>query len=88
MRYAGTTCRAFIRIEVHPGEEGETGFWVSVPTLPGCFSQGESYEEAIENAREAIQCYLEAAVKRGEKIPEESNHPAVIGVRVALPQAA
>ncbi len=80
--------RGIYTIELHPGEEGETGFWVSVPSLPGCFSRGETYEKAVENAEEAIQCYLAALVKRGEKLPEELNHPALIGVRVALPEFA
>ena len=75
-------------IEIHQGEEDEKGFWVSVPALPGCFSQGDTYEEAVEQAQEAIQCYLEALVQRGGRIPEESNHPRFIGVRVALPQPA
>ena len=75
-------------VEVHPAEEGETGFWVSVPALPGCFSQGDTYEEVLENAQEAIQCYLQALVERGEKVPLELNHPAMIGVRIALPQPA
>jgi antitoxin HicB len=34
--------------------EDEGGFSVSVPALPGCFTQGETIEEAIEMAREAI----------------------------------
>jgi len=66
-------------IEVHEAEEGEVGFWVSVPALPGCFSQGATYEAAVENAREAVQCHVEAMVERGEAIPEESSEPSMIG---------
>jgi len=73
-------------IEVHRAEEDERGFWVSVPALPGCFSRGDTYEEAVANAQEAIQCYLEAISKRGEAIPSESRHPMVLGVQVAIPQ--
>ncbi len=82
-------------IEVHgpeekeEGERGEdTGYWVSVPALPGCFTQGATYDEAVANAHEAIQCYLEALLKRGEPIPQEQEHPSFIGVQVALPQMA
>lgn len=39
-------------------EEKEGGFSVWVPTLPGCASQGESFEEALENIKEAIGLYL------------------------------
>jgi antitoxin HicB len=42
-------------------EEG--GFNVSVPALDGCFTQGETEEEALENAKEAILCYLEGLEK-------------------------
>lgn len=44
-------------IVIHPAEEG--GFWVSVPALPGCFTQGETEEEAVSMVKEAIQCHLE-----------------------------
>ncbi len=40
-------------------EETEEGFAVWVPGLPGCWSQGETEEEAIENIKDAIQTYLE-----------------------------
>jgi predicted RNase H-like HicB family nuclease len=38
---------------------GESGFWVAeCPSLPGCISQGETQEAAIQNIREAIEGYL------------------------------
>ncbi|MDL1911560.1 type II toxin-antitoxin system HicB family antitoxin [Chloroflexi bacterium CFX6] len=40
-------------------EETEEGFAVWVPGLPGCWSQGETEEEAIENIKDAIKTYLE-----------------------------
>ena len=42
-------------------EEG--GFNVAVPALDGCFTLGETKKEAMENAREAIICYLEGLHK-------------------------
>ena len=39
-----------------PAEEG--GFTVYVPSLPGCISEGDTFEEAIENIREAVELYL------------------------------
>ena len=39
--------------------EKEGGFSVYAPDLPGCISQGESYEEAVKNIKEAIGLYLE-----------------------------
>ena len=39
---------------------GEDGFWVAeCPSLPGCISQGETREEAVDNIQEAIQLYIE-----------------------------
>ena len=41
-------------------EKDEAGFFVAeVPALPGCFSQGKTYEEAIANIKEAIEGWLE-----------------------------
>ncbi len=42
---------------IHTEEDG--GYSVEVPALDGCFTQGETMEEAIENAKEAIHCYIE-----------------------------
>jgi len=40
-------------------EDEGGGFVVSVPALPGCFTQGDSIDEALKNAKEAIELYLE-----------------------------
>jgi predicted RNase H-like HicB family nuclease len=50
-----------------PQEEG--GFTVEVPDLPGCVSEGETFEEAEENIQEAIGLYLETLEERGLPIP-------------------
>ncbi len=42
---------------------------VSVPELPGCRTHGKSYEEAIKNALEVIELWIEAAQKSGEPVP-------------------
>jgi len=46
-----------LQIVLEPSEEG--GFTVYVPSLPGCISEGNSKEEALENIKEAITLYLE-----------------------------
>lgn len=46
---------------LEPAEEG--GYDVSVPALSGCFTQGDTKREAIDNAHEAIVCYLEGLEK-------------------------
>ncbi|HLJ77003.1 MAG TPA: type II toxin-antitoxin system HicB family antitoxin [Acidobacteriaceae bacterium] len=45
------------KVELIPSEEG---FAVSCPELPGCWSQGQSEEEALTNIKSAIQDYLAA----------------------------
>ena len=58
-------------IIIHPAEEG--GYWVEVPTLPGCFSQGESIEEAMKNVKEAIELHIEGLMEEHEPIPIEND---------------
>ncbi|MGH7177496.1 MAG: type II toxin-antitoxin system HicB family antitoxin [Tepidisphaeraceae bacterium] len=57
------------RIALHQSDEG---FSVSVPGLPGCWSQGSSEAEAIENIKEAIREYLTVVDEqlRGEEVRE------------------
>ncbi len=50
---------------VHPAEEG--GYWTEVPALPGCFSQGESVEEALANTKEAIESHVAALREEGQE---------------------
>lgn len=54
-------------------KEPEGGYTVTVPTLPGCITYGESVDEAIEMAKEAIGLYIESLVAHGEHVPDETN---------------
>lgn len=49
--------------------DAEHCYGVIVPDLPGCFSAGDNFEEALENAKEAIKFHLETIVDDGEVIP-------------------
>ena len=51
--------------------EKEGGYHVSCPALPGCHTQGETIDEAIQNIREAIQLYVESLVEDGQPVPED-----------------
>ena len=53
--------------------ENHRVFGVTVPDLPGCFSVGDSIEEAIDNAHEAIMLYIEDMVADGESIPSPTQ---------------
>ena len=57
-------------------EEGG-GYLIEFPDLPGCMSDGETLEEAIENGKDALQCWLEAAAD-GQEIPEPGSSPTWI----------
>ena len=51
--------------------EGDAdGYFVSCPALQGCYSQGETYEEAVENIKDAIRLHLQDRIASGEEIPE------------------
>ena len=54
-------------------KEPEGGYTVLVPTLPGCITFGETIEEAIKMAKEAIELYLESIIGNGEDIPTEEG---------------
>ena len=56
-------------VRIEPAEEG--GYDVHVPALPGCVTQGETYEEAVAMAQEAIQGFVEALALAGEPVPTE-----------------
>ena len=41
-------------------KDDEGGFWAEVPALPGCYSQGETVEETMQNVKEAIESHIMA----------------------------
>ncbi len=56
-------------ILIERNEEGS--YTVTVPSLSGCITEGDTWEEAIANAREAIAGYIEALKTLGKPIPPE-----------------
>lgn len=56
-----------------PDEEAG-GFVVEVPALPGCHTQGDTFEEAKANVKEAIELYCEVLAERGLPIPEDEDY--------------
>ncbi|MDO8692333.1 MAG: type II toxin-antitoxin system HicB family antitoxin [Dehalococcoidia bacterium] len=54
-------------------EQDEDGLFVaSCPALQGCYTQGETYQEALENIKDAIRLHIEARRQVGEPVPVES----------------
>jgi len=62
-----------LRYKISLRKEPEGGYTVTVPSLPGCVTYGDTIEEAINMAREAIQLYIESLKAHGEEIPTEDG---------------
>ena len=54
-------------------KENEGGYTVTVPSLPGCVTYGETVEESMLMAREAIEGYIESLKEHGEHIPSDDG---------------
>ena len=66
------------QVLIYPGEDG---YWVAeCPSLPGCVSQGQTKEEAINNIKEAIQGYIEALEEDKLPVPEEKFEALLVAV--------
>ena len=52
----------------------DQSFIVEVPELPGCMADGESYEEAVANAKRVIEEWIETARELGRPIPKPKGH--------------
>ena len=59
------------KVILEPDEAG--GYVVSCPSLPGCYSQGDTVDEALANIKEAIELCLEDMAARHEAIPDPSR---------------
>lgn len=64
-------------------EEG--GFTVTIPSLPGCVTEGDTFEEARDNIQEAAKLYIEVMLKHKEK-PELfiDQQPIITPIQVAV----
>ena len=68
-------------------EQQDGGFTVTVPSLPGCISEGDTFEEAKENIADAIKLYVEDLAHDGEEIPQEGTNIFIGQVTVTNPLA-
>lgn len=69
-----------------PAEEG--GYVVSVPALPGCVTQGDTMEEAMEMVKDAIALYIESLRDHNEPIPEETGPSVMSVIDISIPAIA
>jgi predicted RNase H-like HicB family nuclease len=54
-------------------EKDKDGYFAFTPELQGCYSQGDTYEEAIENIRDAIVLHVEDRLESGEEVPQSES---------------
>ena len=66
-------------------QDPDGGYCVSVPALPGCFTEGDTVAEALTMAREAIEVYLDMVVDNGEPIPRDKpgSYVSITGAKLA-----
>ena len=57
------------RVVIEPDEDR---YYARIPMLPGCYTWGRSYEEALKNIKEALEVWLEVKKEEGEPIPIET----------------
>jgi predicted RNase H-like HicB family nuclease len=68
------------RVSIEPDEDR---YYAEVPILPGCHSWGRTYEEAIQNIKEAVELWLEVKRESGEPIPLEAPD-AIRGAKLTI----
>ncbi len=62
-----------LNYRIRLAKEDEGGYTVIVPALPGCVTFGETIEEAISMAREAIEGYIETLIVLGKDVPTDDD---------------
>jgi predicted RNase H-like HicB family nuclease len=67
---------------IHSAEEG--GYWAEVPALEGCFIQGETLDDLLEDAPRAIKSHLEALREDGQAVPHGSG---IVIATVKVPES-
>jgi predicted RNase H-like HicB family nuclease len=63
-------------------EGDEDGYFVSCPALQGCYSQGDTYEEAVANIKDAIRLHIEDRIADDEEIPQVSVSLSTVEIAV------
>lgn len=68
-----------------PADEG--GYTASIPALPGCVSEGDTFEEAVAMIKDAMEGYLAVMKEEGKEIPEEKSDIIITKVTVDNPSS-
>jgi predicted RNase H-like HicB family nuclease len=67
-------------------EKDDPGYCAYIPTLPGCFSNGKTVEEAKRNIREAIELHITSLLSRDEQVPQTDDLLHVEELTVGVPE--
>ena len=73
-------------IHLEPAEEG--GYTVTVPALPAVVTQGDTYDEAIAMAEDAIRTYIDYCAEHGKEIPVEKTSAVPLDTQVRVKASA
>ena len=65
-----------LKVVIHEADEG--GYWAEVPAIPGCATQGESFEELLTNIYEAVEGCLSVDIQT----PKKSEHERIVEIAV------
>jgi len=83
---AGSARMKFYSFQIVIEKEAEDeGYYAYSPTLPGCFSNGKTIEEARRNMREAVEQHVQSLLKRSQKIPQDDKLVHVEELTVGVP---
>lgn len=64
-------------------EKDKNGYYAYCPELQGCYSQGDTYEEAVKNIRDAIKLHIEDRLAEGEEVPQ-TEMTSIASIEVAV----
>ncbi len=65
-----------LKVIVHEAEEG--GYWAEVPAIPGCMTQGETFDELLQNIYEAVEGCLSVDIEE----PSETDNARILEIAV------
>ena len=79
-----TLHRVYQYTAIFEPDEKAGGFTVTIPALPGCVSEGDTFEEATENIKEAAGLYIEVMEQKKTEIPLETRGSIIAPIEVKV----
>ena len=67
-------------------QKDEDGFYAYCPELQGCYTQGDTWEEALENIKDAVKLHIEDRLANGEKVTTRGNNSSANEIRISRHQ--